>query len=76
MLGDKLVPMVTGNRMSLLKFLKMTQFGSFLDPKYSSVRKHFYEIFPGTKFEISIKSKFSKMKIKDFEIIRRSTVSS
>ena len=55
MLGDKLVAMVTDNRMSLLKFLKMTQFGSFLDPKYSSVREHFEEIFPGTKFENSIK---------------------
>ena len=55
MLGDKLVAMVTDNRMSLLKFLKMTQFGSYSDPKYSSFREHFYEIFPGTKFEISIK---------------------
>ena len=55
MLGDKLVAMVTDNRMSLLKFLKMTQFGSFLDPKYSSVREHFEELFPGTKFENSIK---------------------
>ena len=41
MLGDKLVAMVTDNGMSLLKFLKMTRFGSFLDPKYSSVREHF-----------------------------------
>ena len=39
--GDKLFAMVTDNRMSLLKFLKMTQFGSYSDLKYSSFREHF-----------------------------------
>ena len=33
MLGDKLVAMVTDNGGSLLKFLKMIQFGSYSDPK-------------------------------------------
>ena len=55
MLGDKLVSIVIGNRMSLLNSLKMTQFGSYSDLKYSSFREHFEELFPGTKFENSIK---------------------
>ena len=41
MLGDKLVAMVTDNKMSFFKFLKMAKFGSFSDPKYSSFREHF-----------------------------------
>ena len=55
MLGDKVVNTVTGNKMIFLKFLKMTQNGSYNDLKCSSFRKHFLKNTPGTKLKISIK---------------------
>ena len=55
MVGDKVVNTVTGNKMLFLKFLKMTQNLSYLDPKCSSFREHFQKNTPGTKLKISKK---------------------
>ena len=51
MLRDKVVNTVTGNKMVFLKFPKMTQNGSYNDPKCSSFRDHFFLKYPGDKVE-------------------------